>query len=158
MYHYTRSGLDNVWLTNGFRREDLGEYGVTMVVDDVDALERAIARQLAELPRPLSGQEFRFLRSMLDMTQSQVGRCLGKDYQTVARWEAAERKPVPRFADTAMRQRYLESLGERPLFSETEDRLASFPASFAGDVPRLVFERQSNSVWRRSDAPVVQAA
>jgi putative transcriptional regulator len=153
MYHYTGSGLDNVWLRNGYRMEDLGEYGETVVVENVDLLERAIARRLVDLDRPLTGQEFRFLRVMMDMTQSDVGRRVGKDYQSVARWEAFVRKAVPRFADAAIRQRYLESIGERPLFTEIEDRLAELGkrAPVALSRPKLAFGETPDGTWHPRD-------
>ena len=93
MYHYTGCGLDNIWLVSGYRVENLGEYGQSVVVENVEELEKTIARHLVDQERPLTGQEFRYLRVMLDLSQTAMGRRLGKDYQTVARWEAAERKP-----------------------------------------------------------------
>jgi len=156
MYHYTRCGLDNVWLVNGFYEEDLGEYGKSVVVEHVEELERAIARQLVDQERPLTGQEFRFIRVMLDLSQTAIGRRLGKDYQSIARWEAEARKAVPRFADAAIRARYLESIGERPLFSRIEDRLAELVAAVGSDSrcgTRLAFE---DGVW--SGNAVLEAA
>jgi DNA-binding transcriptional regulator YiaG len=145
MYHWTGSGLDNVWLLNGYQVEDLGAYGQSVVVENAEALERAIARQLATQDRPLTGQEFRFLRVMLDFSQTALGRRLGKDYQTVARWEAASRKPVPRHADAALRARYLEFVGERPLFTEIEDRLAEAESDPAAG--KLAFAMEADGSW-----------
>jgi DNA-binding transcriptional regulator YiaG len=146
MYHYTRCGLDNVWLVNGYHVEDLGEYGQSTVVENVEQLERVIACDLVNLDRPLTGQEFRFLRVMLDLSQTAVGRFMGKDYQSVGRWEAKERRPVPRFADVAIRQRYLESIGERPMFTQIEDRLAEI-ASTAPIKSDLTFEEEADGNW-----------
>jgi DNA-binding transcriptional regulator YiaG len=154
MYHYTRCGLDNVWLRNGYRIEDLGEYGESVVVENVEQLERTIARHLVDQSRPLTGQEFRFLRTMMDMTQSAIGRRLGKDYQSVARWETDTRKPVPKFADAAIRQRYLESIGERPLFTEIEDRLAELAkeSRVKPVQPKISFEEDPDGRWHEQDA------
>lgn len=156
MYHYTRSGLDNVWLENGYRAEDLGDYGQSVVIENVVRLERAIARHLVEIRRPLTGQEFRFLRVMLDLSQTAVGRRLGKDYQTVARWEAAGRKPVPRFADVAIRARYLESIGERPMFTQIEDRLAELAASATNG--GATFLAAADGSWQEKNTQPLQAA
>jgi DNA-binding transcriptional regulator YiaG len=151
MYHYTRCGLDNIWLRNGYRTEDLGEYGESVVVENVEQLEQAIARHLVDQARPLTGQEFKFLRIMLDMSQSEVGRRMGKDYQTVARWEAAARTPVPQFSDVAIRQRYLESIGERPLFTAIEDRLAEIMkkgSKVRSSLPKLSFDEGTDGRWK----------
>lgn len=150
MYHYTQCGLDNVWLLNGYHEEDLGEYGTTMVIEQADQLERVIALHLAKQDRPLTGQEFRFLRVMLDLSQTYIGRRLGKDYQSVARWESDIYKPVPRFADASIRARYLESIGERPLFTQIEDRLAEIAAEAGKSSPakpRLAFEEGPGGHW-----------
>lgn len=160
MYHYTRCGLDNVWLVNGYREEDLGEYGKTVVIEQVEDLERVIARRLVDQDRPLTGQEFRFLRVMLDLSQTAVGRRLGKDYQSVARWEADARKPVPRFADIAIRARYLEAIGERPLFTQIEDRLAELAASakVSGNRTGLAFETKPDGHWQSKEQQALEAA
>ncbi|HEV7367653.1 hypothetical protein [Arenibaculum sp.] len=150
MYHYTQCGLDNIWLLNGYHEEDLGEYGATVVVERADELERVIALHLAKQERPLTGQEFRFLRVMLDLSQTSIGRRLGKDYQTVARWEADTHKAVPRFADASIRARYLESIGERPLFTQIEDRLAEIAAAVGkGSLAKakLAFEERPGGQW-----------
>ena len=160
MYHYTRCGLDNVWLLNGYHEEDLGAYGKSVVIEHAEELDRTIARCLVDQDRPLTGQAFRFLRVMLDLSQTAIGRKLGKDYQTVARWEADARKPVPRFADVAIRARYLEAIGERPLFTQIEDRLAERAASAKanGDPAGLAFEAEPGGHWRGKDTRTAVSA
>lgn len=164
-YHYTRCGLDNVWLLNGYHTEDLGEYGQTVVVENVDELERVIAQGLTHLDRPLTGAEFRYLRTMLDISQTAMGRLLGKDGQTIARWEGRKRKAIVPFADAAIRQRYLESIGEPSLFSGIQDRLAELATLVAngealpeGARTSLSFEEEADGTWRGAGDRVMQAA
>lgn len=165
-YHYTRCGLDNVWLVNGYRIEDMGEYGQSVVVEHVENLERAIARRLTDLDRRLTGAEFRYLRTMLDLSQTAMGRVLGKDGQTIARWEGRKRKPVPQDSDAAIRQRYRESIGVPSVFSRIQDRLAELATSAANgeSLPDengtgLSFkEEEASGEWHGTEEPVLQDA
>jgi DNA-binding transcriptional regulator YiaG len=85
-YHYKVCGLDNIYLLNGFVVEDYhGELAVA--VKDVDGLHKAIGRHIVIHRKGLSPQEIRFLRKTLDMTQADLGKKLGCDSQSVARWE-----------------------------------------------------------------------
>lgn len=85
-YHYLECGLDNVWLLNGFTIIDYeGEEAIS--IDNIDGLHIAIASDLVKMPRKLKGQEIRFLRKELDLSQKRLGALLGRDEQTVAYWE-----------------------------------------------------------------------
>lgn len=85
MYHYTESGLDNIWLENGYTKRRT-PYGVATAVQDVDGLFKAIGRTLA-LKGHLTGAEFRFLRKRLGLSQARFAALIGKTEQAVALWE-----------------------------------------------------------------------
>ena len=68
-FHYTTSGLDYVYLANGFRLIE-GEYGAGYSIDDLDGLHNVMAHHVIASPARLRGQEVRFLRSMLDISQA----------------------------------------------------------------------------------------
>ena len=77
MYHYTESGLLNVWLKNGYQEIDT-PYGAAVHIENVEALHTAIAEMLIEQPF-LSGREFKFLRTLMDMTQMRkMGKLLSQ--------------------------------------------------------------------------------
>ena len=59
-YHYTESGLTNVWLANGYTVRKT-KYGEGVSIQDADGLHRALARVLSNKAR-LTGTEVRFLR------------------------------------------------------------------------------------------------
>jgi DNA-binding transcriptional regulator YiaG len=84
-YHYTESGLDRVWLVNGyeFKRTSRGE-GVAF--QDVDGLHRAIGDRIVRA-QDLSGAEFRFLRKELDLSQHRLAGLLGVSQQALSVWE-----------------------------------------------------------------------
>ncbi|MFA5040441.1 MAG: hypothetical protein WC464_02255 [Bdellovibrionales bacterium] len=85
-YNYKGCGLDNIYLLSGFdiiKDED----GNSVIIHNMDSLHRAIAKQLVMEQKVLSGKEIRFLRTYLDLSQSDLGKLLGCDSQSVARYE-----------------------------------------------------------------------
>ncbi len=53
MHHYVESGLDNVWLANGYTIHKT-KYGEGVSIDNTDALHRAIAAKIINSPAPLN--------------------------------------------------------------------------------------------------------
>jgi putative transcriptional regulator len=104
-YHYTACGLDDVYLLCGYEEYDT-PHGKGVSVKDVDGLHQAIAMHLAQNKKVLNGKEVRFLRKQLDYTQAELGKYLGVDAQTVARWEK-DQIPIPGPADGLLRIVYL---------------------------------------------------
>ena len=123
LYHYTECGLDYVFLVNGFVVHDTG-YGPAVEVGHADRLDRQIAEAIIDHQGPLTGQEVRFLRGLLDLTQAELGDLLGKDAQSVARWERSK-TAIPPTEDRALRQIYLEETGHLVKFVETARRVST---------------------------------
>lgn len=86
LYKFDMSGLDNVWLVNGFTWHDT-PYGKAVQIEDGEALTHAIAHAVLRKPAKITGKEIRFLRTHFGMSQPDLAQMLGKDVQTVARWE-----------------------------------------------------------------------
>lgn len=101
-YRYTDCGLDWVRLANGFTRHET-PYGAGVSIQNVDALHALIARLIVEARARLRGQEVRFLRSFLDLSQAALAETLGVQRLQVARWESAAKKAIPGPADRALR-------------------------------------------------------
>lgn len=105
MYHYTDGGLRNVWLANGYeiKRTPFGE-GVT--IHDLDGLTEAVCLELTRKAGTLTGVEFRYIRSAgMLLSQPALGKMIGIDGQSVARWEKSGK--VPRWADKLIRLLYV---------------------------------------------------
>ena len=113
MFHYTASGLDNIWLKNGYQLYTTGD-GTGFSIHDLDNLHKAIAIGIAEKSAPMTGKEFRFLRVELDLSQKAIGDLMDKSDQMIANWEKGNNE-IPVLADAAMRNLYLESIGCSPI-------------------------------------------
>ena len=118
---YRGCGLDNIFLCNGFSTEvvDGEEY---VHVEDVEGLHCAIARHLVKERKVLAGKEIKFIRKVMDMTQSELARQIGATSQTIARWEK-EQTEMPGHADLMLRLSFLVSLMTPEDFSELVKRL-----------------------------------
>ena len=114
MYHYTDGGLRNVWLANGYEIKQTA-YGEGVAIHDLDGLTEAICLALTEKAGVLTGVELRHLRSAgMLLSQPALGKLMGIDGQSIARWEKTGR--VPRWADKLVRLLYLaHAQGNEPI-------------------------------------------
>lgn len=104
--HYTASGLDYVYLVNGFSIEEDPDYGRIVTVDAPDDLHRAIGLHIITKERPLTGAEFRFLRKQMKLTQAQLAeRFRGANVQTIANYEKGRK--IPPASEQLMRMIFL---------------------------------------------------
>ncbi len=144
MYHYTDGGLRNVWLANGYEIKQT-PYGEGVAFHNLDGLTRCICLALTRKSSKLTGVEFRYIRSAgMLLSQPSLGRLMGIDGQSVARWEKSSK--VPRWADKLLRLLYAaHAEGNEPIASAVE-RIKT--------VERLVKQKivvtESRGKWRTS--------
>lgn len=114
MHHYTDGGLENVWLENGYTVRET-PYGPAVSIHDLDGLTRAICMALTDKAGILTGKEFRYIRQGgMSLSQAALGKMLGADEQSVARWEKTGR--VPKWADKLVRLIYIaHANGNEPI-------------------------------------------
>lgn len=102
-YHYDICGLSNVHLTGGVTQH-VTAYGAGVSITAADALHAVLARGLMGLERDLSGEEHRFLRTILDLApDDHVFRGYGLGERAVREHEQARTTPVPGVMDAAIR-------------------------------------------------------
>ncbi len=142
MYHYTESGLQNVWLSNGFKSRKVAG-GMAVAIVDADNLHRAIGRAIASKGY-MTGADFRFLRKELDLSQTRFGSLIGVSEESVSLWERRGR--VPKSASRIMQAIYLEMLDGNVKIKELVERLAGLDR-----VPqaRMVFE-DTRQGWKEA--------
>lgn len=103
--HYTASGLDYVYLVNGYTVEDHPDYGRILTIQNEGDLQRAIGLYVLTRKRPLTAQEFRFLRKQMGLKQRELAEALGVDEQTVANYE--KKQKIPFRSERLMRLTFL---------------------------------------------------
>ncbi len=101
-YHYTESGLDNVYLVNGFEITPLENGDKEIFIHDLSGLHKAIGLNLIFKQGLLSGKEIKFIRTTFDFSQKTLGKILGCDYQTILLWEKGSH-PISKSADHLLR-------------------------------------------------------
>ncbi|MFZ1348265.1 MAG: hypothetical protein WAS32_15210 [Tabrizicola sp.] len=124
-YHYTDSGLDNIWLLHGFDRHQT-PYGPATSIRDIDALHQSIAMSIVKSEK-MTGQEFRFLRIELDLSQRALAGLLKATEQQVHRWENSKSK-VPGPAQVALSNYYVATQNPESSLKELMDELAQLDA------------------------------
>lgn len=108
-YHYTESGLRNVWLQNGYTIRKT-PYGETVSIVAVDALHRALGTAIAKKAH-LTGSELRFLRKEMDFSQRMLADLIGTSEQSVSLWE--RRGKIPKTSERLICVLYLERATRR---------------------------------------------
>lgn len=105
MFEYKGCGFRGVFLEDGYTVVDT-PYGSGVTITDIDRLHAAIADELIEQEHEMTGQQFRFLRKQLGMTQEDLTPLFGVDVQTIANWEKRQEGVIPRTSSLAMRYVY----------------------------------------------------
>lgn len=143
--------MDNIYLANGYRFVDAPR-GRQVKIADIDGLHDAIGAMLVSEKKNLTGDEIRFLRHEMLMSQAALARLLDVDEQTVARWEKG-RTEVPKPAEALIRFLYREhgdAAASRWTVRQSLETIARLDHDIAGAV---TFRKVSNK-WR----PQLQAA
>jgi putative transcriptional regulator len=120
MYHYTESGLDNVWLENGYKIHDT-PYGRSVSVGGADQLHEMLALCLTKKEGRLTGKELRFLRTMLLLSQESLAKMTGVTEGAVSLWERTGK--VPKSGDALARLLVMEKLKGDGSVTEVIDRI-----------------------------------
>jgi putative transcriptional regulator len=123
IYQYKESGLDNVFLIDGYTVHETA-YGKGISIENSEGLHRTIGDWLISLPKPLGGADLRFLRLEMEMTQRDLAAILGTTEQTLRLWEKHRKKPLPGPADRLLRGLYSEFIGGDGSLRVMVERLA----------------------------------
>ena len=142
MYHYTDGGLRNVWLANGYEIKQT-PYGEGVSFHNLDGLTTSICIALTKKAGVLTGIEFRYIRSAgMLLSQPALGKLMGIDGQSVARWEKTGK--VPKWADKLVRPLYLaQAQGNEPI-SAAVDRVKTVERL----IKQKIVVKESRGQWK----------
>jgi DNA-binding transcriptional regulator YiaG len=121
-YHYTKSGLDYVYLMNGYTIHDT-PYGRGVSIQHAEQLHEAIAKEIVRRPNRMCGQEVRFLRGRMRLSQEGLARIMRTSRPAIARYEGNPQKEIPGSADVALRLFYAARMTSDPIAREVADLL-----------------------------------
>jgi len=147
LYHYTDSGLDDIWLSGGVERRNT-PYGPATAIHNIDELHAAIGLSIAN-SKKISGKEFRFLRVELDLSQRTLASVLRATEQQIHRWETGQ-SAIPGPAQVALAGYYLETLDPESRAKELLETLSVLDATLS-ELEGRVFELV-NDEWSYSQA------
>lgn len=111
LYHYSECGLNNVYLINGFKTIETFQ-GEATSIHDMDGLHNAIGIFLVLHQKDLSGDEIRFLRREMLMSQRTLSNLLGVSEQAIRRWENGKIK-IPKPSESLLRLLYREHVNDQ---------------------------------------------
>ncbi|MGH6874120.1 MAG: helix-turn-helix domain-containing protein [Aestuariivirgaceae bacterium] len=124
-YKYIESGLDNVYLKNGYTIHKT-PYGEGITIQDTDGLHQAIGMWLITQSTAITDASLRFLRIGLDMTQKNLAAILNTTEQTLRLWEKHRKKPIQGSADRLLRVLYSEYTTGKSSVRKLVKQLAEF--------------------------------
>ena len=125
LFPYAGCGLDWVFLANGYTVHET-PYGQGLSIHDADGLHAVVLREIITSPHPICGQELRFIRSMLDLSQEGMGKIIGVQRLQVTRMEANRKKPITPSADRAIRMFFALQQHDRDLADRILELLNEF--------------------------------
>ena len=140
IFHYTASGLENVYLRGGYKIDEDGN----LFIQNINGLHDAIGRSLIMKSAPLSGPEIRYIRHHLDLSQKTMGRLLGVDYQSVLGWEK-EKRPISPPADRLLRAYYYSFL--HPQDHKLPDLLRDLSELDAKEAQKKILLEENKNGW-----------
>ncbi len=111
LYHYFECGLNTVYLLNGFNTIETSQ-GKATSIHDMDGLHKAIGMFLIFHQKNLSGDEIRFLRKEMLMSQRILSNLLGVSEQEIRRWENGKIK-IPKPSESLLRLLYREHVDDK---------------------------------------------
>jgi putative transcriptional regulator len=144
-FPYGGGGLDWVFLEDGYSIHET-PYGRGVAIQDADSLHNLVLREIITSPHPIRGQELRFIRSMLDLSQEGMGKIIGVQRLQVTRMEANRKKLITPSADRAIRMFFALQQDDRDL----ADRILELLNEFDGQEHEKTTFTPSDHGWTRA--------
>jgi DNA-binding transcriptional regulator YiaG len=121
-YHYTESGLDNIWL-EGVTVYSCPNCEVESAdIPSMEGLHKLIAKHIILTPLPMTGAELRFLRKETKLKLKDFAERLAVDPKTVGNWEASDH--LNKQTDVTIRVLVIASLWEGDELVKTLEEFA----------------------------------
>ncbi|MBI5740977.1 MAG: helix-turn-helix domain-containing protein [Nitrospirae bacterium] len=110
LYHYSESGLENVFLETDIYKCKCGE--IIPDIPNIHGLHELVAKDLVRRESPLNGKELKFLRKQMRLKASELAQLLSVHKVTLSRWENGSEK-ISMGYDKLIRFLYTQMLQEK---------------------------------------------
>lgn len=152
MYHYTESGLKNVYLRGGYTVLEMDEEEAVSI-HDVDGLHKVIGQDIINKSPALTGNEIRFLRKEMNLTQSSFAAILSVSEDSVRGWEN-DRTDIPGPADKLIRIFYSKHADGSDSLRQAIEDISRIDREEAANERnrRMNFEEGAEGLWRAAVA------
>jgi transcriptional regulator with XRE-family HTH domain len=147
-FHFTDSGLDNVYLV-GIKYFTHPDGRVVAEIPALKQLMRLIARDLVLSKSDLTGSEVRFLRKRLGKKATEYCKYLGLEPETLSRIENGK-QPISSATAKLARLSYAILSEETDLVDHAKTILQSMLEQFKPAKEKLVLEIHDNHQWREA--------
>lgn len=147
-YHYTECGLENIYLINGFKITNTYEIE-EIFIHNIHGLHNAIGMTLISKSGLLLGEEIKFIRTTMDLSQTTLARILGITYQSVLAWEK-NKTPISKTADYLLRAIFFSYLNmeESQTIYEKINEIADLDAKLNKNENMIVEFEEISDEWR----------
>lgn len=148
-YHYTECGLANIYLVNGFEITKTSDDDEELFIHDIHGLHKAISETLIFKKGLLEGNEIRFIRGMLDLSQNKLAALIGCRYQQILLWEKNKNK-LSKSADRLLKvylYTYLHKEVDNGEVFELINEIADLDAAESEQLDKIEFKEGKNS-WQ----------
>jgi putative zinc finger/helix-turn-helix YgiT family protein len=143
-YHYTESGLPNVWLLGAEVFEcECGERFA--FIPCIRELHKLIARDIVTQENSLSGPEIRFLRKIMGLKAKDFANLVGVKNVTVSRWERGEINP-PELTDRFIRLFYASTMNLPDIAQELASTTFHKPKRQQAQIIRLPIDKLNRDI------------
>ena len=146
LYHYTECGLDYIYLLNGYKIQQT-PYGEG--VSFADKLDETIADYIIREKPLLQGQDIRFLRSMMHLSQENFGKLLRVTRDAIAKIEAKPHATITGTMDALLKVqyiRYANDAGIRAMMDHIEELTED------DHFEKLLLKRKRSGEWELKEA------
>ena len=144
-YLFEGAGLPGVYLCNGVTFRDDPEHGHLVSIKNLPALLQAIAFSVAGRRGPLNGDERRYLRKRIGLSQTALAEKLDIDQQTIANYEKGKSKNTGA-ADFALKMLVIAKLSPDEQVAERL-RLLAAEVITNGEMPETKVTPATRGSW-----------
>jgi putative transcriptional regulator len=147
-YHYTECGLANIFLVNGFEITKTSD-DEELFIHDIHGLHKAISKTLIFKKGLLEGNEIKFIRGILDLSQNKLAALIGCRYQQILLWEKNKNK-LSKSADRLLKiylYTYLHKEVDNSEVFDLINEIAYLDAAQAKQPDKIEFKEGKNS-WQ----------